>query len=156
MPDFFIGDTHFSHKKIAEYEPCRLQLGATLEEHDEELVRRWNAKVTNNDTVYHLGDVAFGDGLKYVQRLNGKKILIMGNHDKSGKAMLNWFDDVHGALVYKKGYLLTHIPVSLKQAKRFAKNIHGHMHGNSMKHPFYCCVSAEHTNFAPISFDEIK
>lgn len=52
---------------------------------DEEIIRRWNAVVGLNDTVYHLGDIALGPidkSLAKVSRLNGHKIAILGNHDR--------------------------------------------------------------------------
>jgi calcineurin-like phosphoesterase family protein len=52
---------------------------------NEMIVHNWNAIVRPDDTVYHLGDVALGpieDSLKYIGRLNGHKILVVGNHDR--------------------------------------------------------------------------
>lgn len=78
---YVIADTHFGHKKIIEfaqeYRPFK-----TIEEHDKELVRRWNSIVKHQDTVWHLGDVYFGkDNHQYLGQLNGLKRLVMGNHD---------------------------------------------------------------------------
>lgn len=52
---------------------------------DEELIRRWNAKVKPNDTVYHLGDFAMGKNStpSILKKLNGNKHLIWGNHDSN-------------------------------------------------------------------------
>ena len=82
MTIFMTSDTHFSHRNI-------IHLGegrpfSSIEEHDEALVENWNSKVRPDDTVIHLGDVAFGhreETLKTIDRLNGYKILIPGNHD---------------------------------------------------------------------------
>ena len=55
-----------------------------IEEHDEELIRRWNNKVSKNDIVFHLGDVGFDHPKKiheYLEKLNGKIYLVIGNHD---------------------------------------------------------------------------
>lgn len=52
---------------------------------DEEIIARWNKFVAPGDTVYHLGDVALGqiaDSLPKVARLNGFKVLVVGNHDR--------------------------------------------------------------------------
>jgi calcineurin-like phosphoesterase family protein len=55
---------------------------ASIEEHDEELVKRWNGIVRKGDTVWHLGDFAFGRAkIDIAGRLNGTKKLVMGNHD---------------------------------------------------------------------------
>ena len=53
---FVIADTHFGHKRVIEFEAAARPF-ATVEEHDAELVRRWNAVVKPKDTVWHVGDV---------------------------------------------------------------------------------------------------
>ena len=55
MSVFFIADTHFGDGNILRYENRPF---ATVEEMDQELVRRWNQKVGEKDTVFHLGDVS--------------------------------------------------------------------------------------------------
>jgi len=83
MTTFFTADTHFSHARILELDNRPFK---TIEEHDEELIRRWNETVSPDDTVIHLGDVALGkiaDSLPLVGRLNGFKILKSGNHDRT-------------------------------------------------------------------------
>lgn len=43
---FFIADTHFGHKGILNFSATKpFRLFDTIEEHDAELVRRWNAVV---------------------------------------------------------------------------------------------------------------
>ena len=78
---YFVSDTHFNHENIIKY--CKRPF-KSVEENDEELIRRWNEKVPKDGIVFHLGDVAFGD-LNYVddilKRLNGTIYLVIGNHD---------------------------------------------------------------------------
>jgi hypothetical protein len=58
---FFIGDTHFGHRGIIQFsETAPHRPFSTIEEHDAELVRRWNAVVGLKDIVWHLGDFCFG------------------------------------------------------------------------------------------------
>jgi calcineurin-like phosphoesterase family protein len=71
MSSYFTSDTHFGHAKIIEY--CKRPF-ASVEEMDEELIKRWNERVGPDDHVYHLGDFAFGTKAKiteYRKRLNG-------------------------------------------------------------------------------------
>lgn len=78
---FVISDTHFSHKNIIKY--CNRPF-KTVEQMDEEMVRRWNSVVGPDDIVIHCGDFCFGsivDVTKWRNRLNGHIILILGNHD---------------------------------------------------------------------------
>ncbi len=84
MARFWTSDTHFGHEGILRFEPVNRPF-ATVEEMNEVLVERWNAVVGPQDMVYHLGDVAMGkiaDSLPVMSRLNGRKVLIPGNHDR--------------------------------------------------------------------------
>ena len=81
-------------------------------EADEEMIKRWNSVVSETDRVYHLGDVALSkNGLKLMDRLNGSKILIRGNHDREKLSIYTrYFKDIRGAYTYKN-FILTHLPV---------------------------------------------
>ena len=45
------------------------------------MLARWNECVAADDIVYHLGDFALASHSRYLPRLNGRKRLIVGNHD---------------------------------------------------------------------------
>lgn len=152
---FVIGDTHFGHRKVLEFEKINRPF-ATIEEHDEELVARWNKVVRKGDTVWHLGDVLFGtDAFKYLPRLHGIKKLVMGNHDMYPTARyLEHFSSLVGA-VKIKDCILTHIPIHPSEFYRWKLNIHGHTHGKKIDDKRYVCVSAEHTNLAPVELDRL-
>jgi calcineurin-like phosphoesterase family protein len=81
-----------------------------VEEMNEGLVENWNNIVTPQDTIYHLGDVAFLNKsltIQLCQRLNGYKVLVMGNHDL--KNPVTWWKNEAGFdEVYKLGYGVTH------------------------------------------------
>jgi calcineurin-like phosphoesterase family protein len=82
MTYWFTSDTHFGHARIIELVPRPFK---DVPHMDETIIRRWNAVVSPEDTVYHLGDVALGpiaESLPKVGRLNGYKILVEGNHDR--------------------------------------------------------------------------
>lgn len=160
---FFISDTHFGHRGIlsfAETKPFR-QFDS-IEEHDEELVRLWNATVSPGDTIYHLGDFCFGKrNIEIAGRLNGQKRLILGNHDIYGIAeYLKYFKKVEGAKQFE-GMILTHIPVHPGQFPRFFMNVHGHLHTKHIlredgsRDSRYFNVSCENTGLRPIPLDEI-
>ena len=80
---FFIADTHFGHKNIINFEAIKpFRPFTSIEEHDAELIRRWNSVVGPKDIVWHLGDFCFGErNLEIAAQLNGDKRLVMGNHD---------------------------------------------------------------------------
>ena len=57
---------------------------STVEEMEHVLINNWNSTVTNQDTVYILGDFCWGketDWIRILDKLNGNKVLIRGNHD---------------------------------------------------------------------------
>jgi len=153
---FFIADTHFGHKKVIEFEKEHRPF-ATIEEHDEELVRRWNAKVSKKDSVWVLGDFCFGKkNLEIAGRLNGTKRLILGNHDLYPAAdYLKCFTRVCGVVEFDEK-ILSHIPVHEGQLeRRYSHNIHGHLHSKALDDKRYINVSCEQIGLTPISYGEI-
>ncbi len=143
---FYIADTHFRHSKILDMcaRPYR-----DIDAHDEDLIRRWNAVVGADDLVYHLGDFSLGladvDAVKTIfSRLNGRKILILGNHDfrKNGDvhptlAVLDWYqpptpmletsdDDQRVVLCH---YAMRTWPGQHKGAYHFYGHSHGELPG---------------------------
>ena len=152
---FLIGDTHFGHKKIIEFEAGNRQF-ATIEEHDEALIANWNGAVGPKDTVWHLGDVLFGShSFAVLPRLNGIKKLVMGNHDRYPIARyVEHFSQIVGAAEIRN-CVLTHIPIHESQFRRYKANIHGHLHSRKLDDSRYICVSAEHINLTPVALDDI-
>jgi calcineurin-like phosphoesterase family protein len=82
MSTWFTSDMHFGHENIIRYShrPFR-----DVSHMHEGLIERWNDVVQPDDTVWVLGDVAMGtieESLRCVSRLNGRKLLVAGNHDR--------------------------------------------------------------------------
>lgn len=131
MPEtFFIADTHFGHKGIITFSETKpFRPFNTIEEHDEELIKRWNSVIGKKDNVWHLGDVVFGArNLPILERLNGYKRLVLGNHDVYGiEEYSKYFAKIFGIAEYK-GMILTHAPIHPNQLNRWYLNVHGHMH----------------------------
>ena len=79
---YVTSDTHFSHANIIKY--CNRPY-SSIEEMNQSLVENWNSVVNKNDLVIHLGDFAWGRTIQsikqHLDKLNGNKILILGNHD---------------------------------------------------------------------------
>lgn len=81
--NFYIADTHFGHENIMKYDNRPFM---SVEEMDRAIIFNWNKAVGKDDTVYVLGDVSWysrasGKTSKILDKLNGNKILIRGNHD---------------------------------------------------------------------------
>ena len=98
---WFTSDTHFSHKNILTHSPNRAKVGAfntdDLLSHDKWLIEKWNKTVAKNDIVYIIGDFSFAPSecvKKLCGKLNGKKYLIVGNHDKSSEKLEGYFKDI--------------------------------------------------------------
>ena len=158
MPNtFFIGDTHFGHENIIVFEAIKPYRPFTsIQEHDEELVKRWNSVVRKGDIVWHLGDFCFGrENLAIAARLNGEKRLVLGNHDHCPtEDYLLYFNKLYGCVKWE-GKLLTHIPVVISQLdRRF--NVHAHLHTHLLDDRRYINVSVEQINLTPISLEEIN
>ena len=162
---FLVSDTHFGHEKTCTVfkreDGSPLRPFASAEEMDEEMIRRWNDRVRPKDKVYHLGDVVMSRKfLSVIDRLNGDKVLIKGNHDIF--TMSDYyprFRDIRGYHVLN-GMILSHVPVHTDSIERFGTNIHGHLHANRVMRdgvvdPRYHCVCVEHTDYAPISLEEV-
>ena len=82
MSRFFTSDTHFGHRNIIKYSNRPFD---SVEQMNEALIDNWNDTVLPTDTVYHLGDVALGPWSEWdsiLTRLNGYKVLVVGNHDR--------------------------------------------------------------------------
>lgn len=170
MPSvFLISDTHFGHDKTCTVfkrdDGSPLRPFKNAEEMDEEMVKRWNERVKPNDKVYHLGDVVISKkSLSVLRRLNGDKVLIKGNHDIFKlNDYTEHFRDIRGYHVMN-GMILSHVPMHIDSLARFGTNIHGHLHANRVMKSVhnklvidnrYFNVSVEHTDYAPILFEEV-
>lgn len=129
---YFTSDTHFGHKNVIEY--CSRPF-SSVEEMDAEIVRRWNARVGTDDTVYHLGDFAFGPkgfARSILEQLKGRVILVRGNHDGSASRCRDvGFAQVADRLELDAGVeegpiTLTHEPCAYAAADGLYLN--GHVH----------------------------
>lgn len=153
---YFISDLHLGHKKILQFS-SEWREGNTIDEHDEWIVEQWNSVVRKNDVVYLLGDVAFSrDGLAKCERLNGFKKLIMGNHDQFRVEDYTAVGfRVLGGMIKFKGFWLSHAPVHPAEL-RGCKNIHGHVHSESIDDARYINVCVEAQDGLPRLLEEIR
>ena len=158
---FLISDTHFSHANICRFlreDGGPLRPWDDIEAMDEAMVANWNSVVGTNDTVYHLGDVVMSRRfLPIIDRLNGSKRLILGNHDIFDYTdYAKYFKRLHGSHKLDN-LLLTHIPVHLDSVPKWAlANVHGHIHAQDVKHPLFYNVSVENINYTPISLEDLR
>jgi len=84
--DFVTSDHHFGHARIGE---LAARPFSSVAEMDREMVERWNALVSPDDVVLHLGDLALGpisQSVALTSQLNGRRLLVPGNHDRVSPA----------------------------------------------------------------------
>jgi calcineurin-like phosphoesterase family protein len=166
----FIADTHFNNKQIAIYRGMSNDYMTTL------LISNWNNTVKNDDDIYILGDFididdnnvqSFIDFNKYfndIKTLNGKKHLILGNHDTLNDEYRCLYiavgiKDIYSLpVIYNDFFILSHQPMFVNKNMVYV-NIYGHIHDN-LNYADYSacgyCVSADRINYTPISFELIK
>lgn len=153
MKIFITSDTHFNHKNIIEYTKRPFK---TVEDMNEEIIKRWNNKVGKDDLVIHLGDFALGnkEEVKEIRnRLNGNIILIRGNHDHQSKINEAGFIIIEDYITIENK-IFSHCPLSKEEIPKGLINIHGHIHEKESLNGIN--VSVEKTNYEPLELEELK
>lgn len=160
---WFWSDLHFGHNNIIKFSDRPY---VDIYDMDEKLIYNFNQKVKVNDISIWVGDVSFKssqESKRIMHRLNGYKILIVGNHDfekkKGVKAMA--FDEVH--LVYNLQFndtvvAFTHYPMDNLPLGWF--NVHGHVHKNGhhadeVNMPTHYNVNCEFLDYKPINMEQL-
>lgn len=168
----FIGCLHLGHEKMA-----RFRGFSNAQEMSETFRKNWNNKVRKKDLVYILGDVTMEKPNCYPQLdwLNGRKIVIMGNHDlpRDTKKLLDYVDSVAGFVEWKN-YALTHAPIHPDEMGRYQGNIHAHIHHLNKLETYtprikydevkerqstegkYICCDAHLLGYTPLSYLELN
>lgn len=155
-----LSDHHFSHKKIIDFESRPFD---SVEDMNAFMVQAHNELVSEDDTVYFLGDFSFKQKLaaEQINALNGKKVLITGNHDDlRNKAFVDSFDEVHSYLkrkLFGHDVVMFHYPIAEWDKMHYGSiHLHGHVHGKSM------CIEgriydvwAGGNNYAPYNMEEL-
>lgn len=175
---WFTSDTHFGHENIIKYS-CRPFQNA--KEMDEALIENWNARVKPDDIIFHLGDFGHCGSARtkeLLDTLNGRKFLILGNHDwrtfKAGH-------EQHFELITQQMYIkilgrrvyLNHFPYlcftgTYKTSEEATWQLFGHIHSgpnntNAKDNeripylwPTQYDVGVDNNNYAPVNWWEIK
>jgi len=165
---YWTADEHYGHDEIITYcnRPYRNNQVMTRD-----IIKRHNEIVTEEDTVYHVGDYAFAgpDRAAYVEslmrRMNGKHILILGNHDRINpfKFVDVGFQSVHTSLMIEhEGYMfvMAHDPAiwnCVANMNPLPIFIHGHVHNvyKSIVEKRMINVGVDVWDFYPVSFEQI-
>lgn len=168
---FLTSDLHINHANILKYEPESRPF-ETIEEMNEAIINNWNSVVSEEDTVYILGDFFMGKWTeieKILPRFKGKIILIRGNHDDKRRVEIY---KAHGIEVkdidyisYKgRFFILCHFPMTNEEFIRMIVQdnsevvfLYGHIHSNAPKGyvdgTYH--VGVDTNNLTPISLNQI-
>jgi len=168
---WFTSDNHFSHKKIINYE--RGADFSTVEEMDAAMITRWNEVIGKSDHVYVLGDFAFRNTkgvAELLDKLNGNKTLIEGNHDRTKKWPV-WLKEKWNEITPlkeikvdlpisggRKRIVLCHFAMRIwNKAHKGAWHLFGHSHGNLIGDVGKSLdVGVDAHNYYPISLEEVE
>lgn len=164
MFDFVSADWHFNHDNIIKH--TRPQYSC-IEEMDEALVKNWNDVVGKRDNHLILGDWCFKNHSKFIGRLNGKKFLVTGNHDKMNQKVLRCFSEVYNHSVYKnityngkkRRWWFSHFPNdSWWSSAHGTPALHGHCHGRAEEKPWLLRfdVGVDLWDYKPIPWNIIE
>ncbi len=166
---YYIADMHLGHENIIRLSNRPFK---SVEEMDKTLIKNFNEVVTDEDDVYFIGDVSFkaGDPVKYLKQLNGKKHLIIGNHDGSilknpaARKMFVSIDNYKEIMDEGRKVILFHYPIAEWNGYfRNTYHIYGHTHNNTtnpsyeyMKSLNNCFnVGVDNTNFYPKTLSQL-
>ena len=167
--DWFTSDLHIGHDREFIWKARGF---SSIEEHDTQILLRWNAAVSPEDTVYILGDLCMGGNEsewdRIYKNLNGDKKFIHGNHDTTKKIerYVNKYniEDLSLATIYnyskKRKFYLSHYPtmVGNYEEKNFFWCLSGHTHSiDPFENGDKCIynVAMDAHNCTPISIEQI-
>jgi len=162
MTKFFTADTHFNHSNIIQF--CNRPF-QSAEEMNEVLITNWNAKVKEEDIVYHLGDFGYGELGEILDRLNGK-VYYIPSFEYTHESVLRGYGDRFAQvsplmnISVKKAYDVT-ITLCHYCMRKWAKehynhwHLFGHSHGKLDPIGKSHDVGVDNNNFFPLSLEEI-
>lgn len=140
---YYIADCHFYHAALNTKMDKRGFADVT--EMNEYMIKKWNDKVTDADTVVILGDLSLGnvqETNELIHRLKGKLCLIVGNHDKYiGKPdfdleRFEWIDNYKEITDSQKKVICCHYPMPFYEGQYRKRHngdpktymMYGHVH----------------------------
>lgn len=152
--NYYISDLHFFHKNVTkagkDFDGRPFE---NLEEMHGFIKEKWNAKITNGDMVYILGDMAMGgtqeELIAFVSTLKGHKVLIRGNHDViKDMRYRQLYDEIcdykemrdtfHGENVK---LVLCHYPILMWKDQHYGSILlYGHVHNSGEEYYFRKCL----------------
>jgi calcineurin-like phosphoesterase family protein len=153
---FFTADEHFHHVSILRH--CDRPF-PNVEEMNEEIIRRFNARVGKGDVTVHCGDFCWRSeehAKEIIRRLHGSHIFLKGNHDRWLKKNKHiekiWHRTINGTRIVACHYAMR----TWHQSHRGSLHVHGHSHGTLPRYGRSMDVGVDTNDFYPYSFEEIR
>lgn len=158
---WFCADAHFGHRGILKMSGRPWD---DIARHDEDLIHAWNSRVRPSHDVFFLGDFAMNSSPERCQqvfaRLNGKKHLIVGNHDGPRHIGLPWASepaDLRTVHVDGTRIVLCHYALRTWNGSwRGALHLYGHSHGTLPGTSRSCDVGLDCWGYRPVNLAEIR
>lgn len=175
---WFTADTHLGHTNIID--KCKRPFD-TVTQHDNTILDNINERVSENDTLYHLGDFALPHSYykpnaarlviqEYRNRINCRNVvLVMGNHDphlSTGQPKLWMFDvfseihqlvqfNMHDSGTTHKIVLCHYGLETWNRSHHGSIMLHGHSHGGLVPRPGRLDVGVDNWNFVPLALPTV-
>lgn len=148
-------DLHIDHP------PAARQRGFVgVPDFQEAVCEAWIKEVHPRGTIILVGDVAlYMSGLSVIKKLPGKKILVMGNHDKERdgiitRDLMEVYDELEGLWKHRSGIYFSHSPMHVSQLRNRI-NVHGHSHRDIIPDSRYVNVCWDLLPNGPINLEAI-
>lgn len=160
MTTWFTADFHFGHKNIIKYSKRPYQ---SVFEMNEAMISNWNAKVKEYEHGWIVGDFCFNDidiGQSILNRLNGVKHLVKGNHDHTSVKLSGWasISDYEELKIGSQHIVLSHYAMRVWNRSHYgAWQLYGHSHGSLPDDPNLLSfdVGVDCHNYSPLSFEDV-
>lgn len=160
---YFSSDYHIDHFNVIRFDKRPF---TTVEQMNEVIIANHNAIVTNEDDFYFLGDFSFNmqRAEYYLQRFNGNKFFIRGNHDKDNMIKLyekhsTYLGELKEIVIQEQRITLCHYAMKVwNQSHRLAWHLYGHSHLSLPDDPNSLSfdVGIMGNNYKPYSFEDVQ
>jgi len=169
MTIWFISDPHFGHENIIKFtglDGNKIRPGFNDIDHmNTTIIQHWNSMISPSDKVYCMGDFGNPD---IAAQLNGKKRLILGNHDVKWDKLHKYFQKISLIRWFNEdgvNFVVSHCPLRFDADslphRQVHFNVHGHIHEKLVKTEHgtddlrYVNLCVEHTDWKPVNMDQL-
>jgi len=169
MAVYYIADPHFGHNAVIRFNNRPF---STVEEMDNTMLSNWRSIVRPDDEVYIVGDLIFRANNPpeyYLDKLTGRKHLILGNHDKWSKhvGLDKYFESVSQIKEITdagRHIVLCHFPmVEWPRSHHNSVLVFGHIHNRTagdgfnyyLKHENMLNAGADINHYCPVTYHQL-